>query len=189
MTTLTTPSRRRGPAGHLLAIDRGLDLHLCVQAGDGEHLADCFRQTFGRLPRSTANLLLAHWADGPGHLARRPVLELHAALRPGIELQEDAPGLVYGVTDECGQRIRFAAAFTDRMPPGVLEVLVAHELTHCEQWARLPPAIARELDLEAHARDLITEWGFDPDALDQWRLPRSFSQPGRSTYVSHRKES
>jgi hypothetical protein len=150
MTTLTTTSRRRRPAGHLLAIDRGLDLHLLVHAGQGEHLADCFRHTFARLPRSTANLLLSYWADGPCHLTRRPVLELHAALRPGIEVRREVQGLIYGVTDENGHRIRFAATVTDRMPPGVLEVLIAHELTHCEQRARLPAEISRWIDLEAH---------------------------------------
>jgi hypothetical protein len=104
MNTATTTFRRSLTAGRIVPISRGLDLYLRVQSGSGEHLADCFRSVFEKLPRPVANLLLDHWQGGPSYLALRPTLELLAALRPGIELQQGAPGLVYGVTDERQRR-------------------------------------------------------------------------------------
>jgi hypothetical protein len=185
MAVLTTTSRRRPPAGHLLAIDRGLDLHLFVHAGQGEHLADCFRATFARLPRSAANLLLAYWADGatPPLLPSKPTLELQADLRPGFEVSLEAPtGTIYAVTSRRGHRIQFAARVTELMPARVLAVLVAHELIHAHQWLSQPPEVARLLDVEAHAREISAEWGFDPDLLDHWRP----SLPSPSSRRTHR---
>jgi hypothetical protein len=185
MTTAPTTFRRSLTPGRVVPIARGLDLYLCVQAGSGEHLADCFLAALERIPRPASNRILEYWAGGD--LPARPTLELLPQLRPGKELRPCAPAQVYAVTDELGHRQRYCAAITDRMPAHVLAVLIVHELTHSWQWLSQPPEIVRQMDLEAHAREITSEWGFDPDLLDHWRPSTSLAPRRRRNYVSYER--
>jgi hypothetical protein len=93
----------------------------------------------------------------------------------------DEGGVVAGQVDWTGARITFNATVVDRMPEGLVETLIAHELAHVYHIAagmdshtiRLSdPRMAEERDAtmwcEEDVWEILDAWGFDGTAKEEW---------------------
>jgi hypothetical protein len=170
--------------------------------GDELRFARQFLAAWRRLRLGLRRLLLAYWrrpdperavvcdfnlkaifardatiATDPVRDTIAPRIELVHGWRDGRDIilpEEDlpTPGDPFAAVFGKGYLLRFRAPLVDRMPDGVVQDLVAHELAHVYQqtidlkryfgYAPCPG------ELEEHADECMERWGFDAESIDRW---------------------
>jgi len=144
--------------------------------GDDERFAFIFRDTWRRIPLRAKRLMVRHWRMS------EPVWAIQGFWSPVIELAdywEFSDRTVRHPKDAaaCGRNghsLYFYAPLVDAMPVVHVQELVAHELAHVVQFAiGEPPSGDRTLprgsdDAEMVADEIMEEWGYDPNAMDDW---------------------
>jgi hypothetical protein len=171
--------------------------------GNDMQFAVRFRDTWKKLPLWVRRRLLRHWREdqdqartivgifdttrcqhpigwpprNPAEYIISPRIELLSGwIGPRGDDIVDAPRhppKEVGHTFARGHLLRFHAPQVDRMPVGVAECLIAHELAHAYQFANgiaedLGPYETNSYEWEADAEDTLTNWGFEDRIIDKW---------------------
>ncbi len=72
-----------------------------------------------------------------------------------------------------GHKIQFWSKVVRHLPDGVVRDLIAHELAHVTQWARGQDLNTDDCFMvEFEADELIEEWGFSSESIDDWYRQR-----------------
>jgi hypothetical protein len=168
--------------GRLLPILPRHGVHLIPLAGDGRRFASLFRTTWRRMPLWARRRILGHWRS-----PRFPFSTL-VPLSPQIELVGGWSGRVRPGVDALadvsrgGHLLRFHAGIVGQMPDDVVCDLIAHELAHVFQdaggltpvpddpdlWRWPGGEMLRGLDVEVHANEMVWNWGFEVESIDEW---------------------
>jgi hypothetical protein len=157
-------------------------VYLRVRHGAGKRFRQLFLKVWERLPFGISQRISRHWRNCPsGIVALSPVIELRQAWL-GMRRNDLAR------TDQFGHRIYFRSSYVDEMSESAVQTMIASELAHVlfqELLAREYPTInpgrhkiigdeeGREwgglLGTQDEVRVTIFDWGFDDEAIIQWR--------------------
>ncbi|MFQ5462237.1 MAG: hypothetical protein ACE5E5_06370 [Phycisphaerae bacterium] len=151
-----------------------------IPSGHSEDARFCgvFRRTWRAIPPGARRRLLTHWhwRMGADTCYGSPRIEL---FEHWYLVSHARPDTV-GVCDMRGRRFRFSAPMLRHMPDEIAAELIAHELAHALQYARLRPRLSTET-WEAEARDIERAWGFDPCGASAWYFTNEHRLDGRPT--------
>lgn len=178
-----------------LAINRRSNLFLAKDGhGDEARFASLFARTWRRLPSEARESMLAHWRKdckqrrgfcwmsgtrlispcirlaygwiSDEWIVRPIIVDSTMARNRSIRRQMNpALGMVTGG----GYQILFRAPAVDQMPEAMVQDLVAHELSHCYQFATgKMENFESRFECEQDTDDLMEEWGFDNTSREQW---------------------
>jgi hypothetical protein len=138
---------------------------------DGDRFAGFFRETWGRLPMWARRRFLKHWRTDPfpPPLLYSPVIELlpgWSGRKAGRGLRGDAANV------SCrGHLLRFWTRCVAAFPDDLVRDLIAHELAHVYQWSIGDDLETMDnFEAESLADQLVEDWGFSADAMDEWML-------------------
>ncbi len=155
-----------------LTIQRSSDLYLPILGyGDDVRFAEIFRDTWRRIPLWGRRGLVGYWRkDGRNSLVAymSPRIEL---LREWIERDD---GNIFGAVARAGHQLQFWAPVVDAFPEVHVGELIAHELAHvflvARGWEGTTNRKVHRWDdpTEVEADKVMEDWGFDPDAMDDW---------------------
>ena len=67
-----------------------------------------------------------------------------------------------------GHKLQFWSKIVAAYPDNLVQDLIAHELTHVDQWASGWDEDDDNFWVEYDADETMTEWGFDAYAMDEW---------------------
>jgi hypothetical protein len=158
---------------------------------DGSRFARLFRETWQRLPLWSRRSILKYWREGsPPDFTLKPNIELlddWSVRERGKGLRGEKAG-----TYRAGNALRFWSRIVDAYPDPLVRDLIAHELAHvCRysqgyrdirgadgKWVCIK-ASGRRLDtmeVEEDADWLMSCWGFEPNAIDEWDREHGISK-------------
>jgi hypothetical protein len=137
------------------------EVYACVWGSDKKRYLALVKDTWKRLPLYERRLILKYWRDH--QLFTGVAVEV---LPPPFPWDTKFATCLY-----CGTHLSFWAEVFDLMPDEVAHALIAHELAHVYHWAEGDDLTDNSLPgfVEAYADNMVEEWGFDLEALEDWR--------------------
>lgn len=163
---------------------RGVPMYVLRRGAlDDDRLARCLARTWNRLPGEARDSLLVRWQSKReqgedffwvGEREYDPFCEGGCAWKP--RTLAVVPGTMpLGLCLNRGHAIRLNARYAKPMPDAVLEVLLAHELGHCYQYAASKRTWLGP-NCEAEVISLMAEWGFRNQDIDEWQAEHAVAR-------------
>jgi hypothetical protein len=149
-------------------------------SGNGQAFAAIFLKTWTRLPPTVRQAILDRWTveENGSSLQPNPAVSFELSNEWGRSVGRNAEVRLAGF------QMRFNAAKFERMPEAVGMFVIAHEFAHVyqhsapelrqrmETWCKaLLETGSREMaeaEMECHANELASKWGFDVVAYLKW---------------------
>lgn len=151
--------------------------------GDGNRprFAGLFAATWRQIPLWGRRACVKHWREDPFPFQQglwSPLIELAADWELSDRCWRQPKDM--GVCGRNAHSLYFYQPLVDALPPQHVSELIAHELAHVVQYAkgwiernsvdapndRSTPRLFD--DNEIAADEIMEEWGFNPDGLEEW---------------------